>query len=103
MKELLSLGRCAAALLCIAAASGQTIDERLTAIAQQQFAARKKAIAALKSPDDVRARQAYIRTKLLDEIGGLPARTPLNARVTGTLERAGYRIEKLIYESQPRF
>ena len=35
-------------------------------------------------------------------IGGLPTeRTPLNARVTGTLARDGYRIEKLIFESLP--
>jgi len=28
-------------------------------------------------------------------------RTPLNARTTGTLERKGYRIEKVVYESRP--
>ncbi len=33
----------------------------------------------------------------------LPERTPLNARITGTIERDGYRIDKLIFESQPRY
>ncbi|MBL7008765.1 MAG: prolyl oligopeptidase family serine peptidase, partial [Planctomycetes bacterium] len=33
----------------------------------------------------------------------LPPRTPLNARVTGVLPRAGYRVEKLVYESLPGF
>ncbi len=28
---------------------------------------------------------------------------PLNAKITGRLERDGYRVEKIIYESQPRF
>ncbi|MEW6742343.1 MAG: prolyl oligopeptidase family serine peptidase [Planctomycetota bacterium] len=32
-----------------------------------------------------------------------PPRTPLNARVTGVIERAGYRIEKVVYESRPGF
>jgi hypothetical protein len=32
----------------------------------------------------------------------LPARTPLNPQLTGTRARAGYRIEKVIYESTPR-
>jgi len=93
----------ALALATLAVAAAQTTDERLTALAQQQFAARKAAIARIKTPADVRARQEYIRTKLLEEIGGLPARTPLNARVTGTFDRTGYRVEKLVYESQPRF
>ena len=31
----------------------------------------------------------------------MPERTPLNARTTGSFEREGYRVEKVIYESQP--
>ena len=31
----------------------------------------------------------------------MPVRTPLNARVTGVLKKDGFRIEKIIYESQP--
>ncbi len=91
------------ALAAAAALTAQTVDEQLTAIAQRQFAARRSAIARIRTAGDVRARQDYIHARLLEEIGGLPARTSLNARVTGTMERAGYRVEKLIYESQPRF
>src|SRR5690606_10957080 len=37
-------------------------------------------------------------------IGGLPpGDTPLNARVTGTIEREGYTVEKVLLESQPGF
>ena len=32
-----------------------------------------------------------------------PERTKLNARVVGTVERRGYKIEKIIFESQPGF
>lgn len=45
-----------------------------------------------------------LRAKMLDLIGGLPEmRTPLNARVTGVLERPGYRVEKLMFDSLPGF
>jgi len=33
----------------------------------------------------------------------LPARTPLNARVTGSFERQGYRVENIVFESRPGF
>ncbi|WP_092672717.1 alpha/beta hydrolase family protein [Hymenobacter arizonensis] len=44
--------------------------------------------------DSVRARFRLV-------LGPLPARTPLRAQVTGKLARDQYRIEKIIYESQP--
>ncbi len=41
---------------------------------------------------------------MLELIGGLPQfRTPLNARVTGVVERPGYRVEKLLFDSLPGF
>jgi len=51
---------------------------------------------------DVLALRTRIRDRVLDIIGGLPgARTPLDARVTGTLPMDGYRIEKVVFESLP--
>lgn len=45
-----------------------------------------------------------VREHFLAAIGGLPEGSgPLNARCTGVIECAGYRIEKLIYESLPGF
>lgn len=45
------------------------------------------------------------RTELMRSLGldPMPERTPLNARVTGVLQRDGYRIEKVVFESRPRF
>ena len=41
-------------------------------------------------------------SKLLRMLGGLPStRTPLNAQITGRIQMAGFRIEKLIFESLP--
>lgn len=79
------------------------VDEYLTPIARDCWESRAARVAKISSPAQVAARQAYIRARILEEIGGFPEKTPLNARITGTLERDGYRVEKLIYESLPRY
>ena len=56
----------------------------------------------MKTPEDVTAYQAKVRGLLLEQLGQLPERTPLNAKVVGELKGEGYRAEKLIYESQPQ-
>jgi cephalosporin-C deacetylase-like acetyl esterase len=55
------------------------------------------------SLDDWEKRRAGLRQHLLWLLGlnPLPERSPLNARITGTLSRPGYSIEKLVFESQP--
>lgn len=55
-----------------------------------------------KTPEDIAAYQARLREVFLKAIGGLPERTPLSAQVTGTIAREGYRVEKIIFESQPK-
>ena len=65
-------------------------------------AARQERFARVKTEADLRALQDELRRKALALIGGLPeARTPLNARVTGTIPMDGYRIEKIVFESLP--
>jgi cephalosporin-C deacetylase-like acetyl esterase len=81
-----------------------SVDGYLTGVAKQCWEERAAAVARIRTPDEVAARQAYIRQKVLEALGGFPTeKTLLNARVTGKLERDGYRVEKLIYESLPRF
>jgi cephalosporin-C deacetylase-like acetyl esterase len=79
------------------------LDRYVTRIAKQQWEARAAAVAAIRTPAEVQARQAYIRKHLMEEIGGFPEKTPLNARITGTLDRGDYKVEKLIFESQPHY
>ncbi len=78
-------------------------DKRLTAIAMKLLDQRASHVAAIRTKEEVRLRQMKIRETMLAEIGGFPQRTPLNARITGTLDRPAYRVEKLLYESQPGF
>jgi dienelactone hydrolase len=69
--------------------------------ARQQFEARRKAIAAIKTPEEIAKRRESLRAFFLASLGDLPERTPLNAQVVGTLRRDSYRVEKVIFESRP--
>lgn len=64
---------------------------------------RDQTLAQLKTPDDCRAYQARMRAFFLEKIGGLPDRTPLNARVVEKIDRPTFRVEKVLFESQPGF
>ncbi len=82
---------------------GGMVDKYLTPIAHKHLETRAARISRISSPADVAERQRYIRERLLDQIGGFPKKTPLNPKVTGTLDREGYRVEKLVYESLPHY
>ena len=62
---------------------------------------RDSAVAALHSKSDWEARQEMARKAMLADIGGFPEKTPLHARVTGTLKRDGFHVEKILFESMP--
>jgi cephalosporin-C deacetylase-like acetyl esterase len=74
----------------------------LQAQAKKHFDARRAAVAALKTPQDVRRRQHELRTKFIEALGGFPERTPLHPRVVGKEPRDGYRVERVVYESRPQ-
>ncbi len=63
----------------------------------------QRARAALHSRSDAEAYVRTVREKIRQCFGPFPEKTPLNARVTGTVERDAYTIEKVIFESRPRF
>lgn len=70
----------------------------------QAFAAldrRKEAYEQLKTPDQISAYQMRLRQFFLAQLGAFPERSALNAQVTGTLDGGDYRIEKVIFESEP--
>ena len=64
---------------------------------------RKSELANLKSEAEWKTRQNNTRKKLDMIFGEFPERTPLNAKIVGKLERRHYIIEKVIYESQPKY
>ncbi|RPI29447.1 MAG: hypothetical protein EHM61_01600 [Acidobacteria bacterium] len=72
--------------------------------AWQQDDRRLERIRAVRGEQDLSRLQQELRASLLKNMGGLPeTKTPLNARVVGTIKQSGYRIEKVIFESLPHF
>jgi cephalosporin-C deacetylase-like acetyl esterase len=72
---------------------------RLTNEARER---RKGVVNAISTRQGVLDRQQFVVTEIWKMLGGPLDRTPLNARVIGSVERPGYRIEKVTYESRPR-
>jgi cephalosporin-C deacetylase-like acetyl esterase len=75
----------------------------LDAKAEKLLQQRQRTIERIGTLDDLKKRQQYWRDRMWADLGGQPERTPLNARTVGVLDRGEYRIEKVIFESRPRF
>jgi cephalosporin-C deacetylase-like acetyl esterase len=78
------------------------LERYLIRVANDARARRNQIINAISTPQDVVGRQKAVVSELWKMLGGPFDRTPLNPRVTGIVERPGYRIEKLTFESRPR-
>ncbi len=59
------------------------------------------AVASIGTLSNLAAKQRELRAWWIDALGGMPERTPLNARVVGTVECDGFRLENVLFESQP--
>ncbi len=62
----------------------------------------KDAYEKRKTPEQIAEYQKRCREAFVSNVGGLPERTPLNPRVVGAIARPGYRVERIIFESQPK-
>lgn len=83
-------------------APGKRLDAYLQAKAKEHFDARRKAVAALKAPEDILRRQAALKASFREALGEMPAeKSPLNPKVVGRDKRDGYSVERVIYESRP--
>ncbi len=72
-------------------------------LAFEHLARRQEALRALETAEDWQGRQREIRETLHRIVGPFPERTPLNPQVLGVLQKDGYRVEKIVFESQPEF
>ncbi len=82
----------------------QTAAALYTRLQQEAYAAldrRADAYEELKTPNDVRDYQKRLREFFVQQLGGFPERSPLNARTLKTIPGNGYRIECVIFDSQP--
>jgi dienelactone hydrolase len=75
----------------------------LTGQAYDLLDERKRKVRTFRTEAQWRARQQDIRKTLGEILGPFPDRTPLNAEVVETIQKDGYRVEHVIYESMPGF
>lgn len=64
---------------------------------------RSEEVASIKTLSGWQERQKWIKTTLAEVVGPFPARTPLNANIIRTINKDGFRVEHIIYESQPGY
>ncbi len=75
----------------------------LTSMLNSVRKSRESELAAIKTRKQAQARASFVRSKVWDLIGGPLEKTSLKVQSAGTIDRSHYRIEKLIFESQPEF
>lgn len=81
----------------------QMLPGYLQKAAYARLEERKEAVDRLSGAAGIASRRALAREGLIRALGGLPERTPLNAHTVATIDRGQYKIEKVIFESRPRF
>ena len=77
----------------------QELDKYLTAIAFRCLDQRKEMVAGINSPEEVAKWQRTIRRKMFSMLGPVPERTPVRAGIVGEIERDGYKVQKLLFQS----
>lgn len=83
--------------------SRNALYHHFTEEAYDLLARRRELVAAISSLEAWKERQQWITKTLRDAVGPFPEKTDLNAKVLRTVDKDFYRIEHIVYESQPRF
>lgn len=75
------------------------LAKQLNALAERWDQERSKITTAAQ----LEARNRFVREKFREMVHGFPERTPLNPVVAATNQRAGYRVENVMFQSRPDF
>jgi cephalosporin-C deacetylase-like acetyl esterase len=78
------------------------LERYLVRLANDARARRQRVVNAISTRQEVLDRQKTVVAELWKMLGDPPPKNPLNPRVTGIIERPGYRIEKVTFESRRR-
>ena len=65
-------------------------------------AERKARLEKIQTPEQFKAYQQELKEKIRQSFQLPTEKTPLSPRITGTLQRDGFRVENVIYHSRPR-
>lgn len=77
------------------------LPDYIARLAREAHAKRNADLAKLTTPVAIKQRQTWVRETFWKLVGGRPDNTPLNIKTIGSFDRPAYKVEKLLYESQP--
>ncbi|MEX0771021.1 MAG: acetylxylan esterase [Balneolaceae bacterium] len=80
-----------------------SLYHHLTGEALELLDRRSSAVEEIRSAVEWQQRQLSLQQTLMELVGPFPEKTPLNATVTRTVEKEDYRVEHIVFESQPGF
>ncbi|WP_162419187.1 alpha/beta hydrolase family protein [Cyclobacterium roseum] len=69
----------------------------------QMLDAREEAVEKLHTLGDWKGWQKQVKKTLMQVVGPFPEKTPLRPEITRTIQKPGYRMEHLVFQSQPAF
>ena len=75
----------------------------LSGQAYEMLLNRSNEIRKISSLGEWQQRQKQVRETLFDIVGPFPQKTPLNAKIVRKIEKEGFRVEHIVFESQPGF
>lgn len=82
---------------------GGIFINKLNNYAYEYLDLRDKEISRLETKSDWMERQQKVKEILMKLVGPFPEKTPLNPEITGILQKDGYRVEKIILETMPKY
>jgi cephalosporin-C deacetylase-like acetyl esterase len=82
---------------------GSLLINHLNKQAADLYELRDREISKLKTSSEWMKRQAFVKDKITELVGPFPQRTPLNPKITGTIRKEGYRIDKIVFEAMPGY
>lgn len=83
--------------------ASNTLIHYVTNEALSMLAQRKKNINNIRTLQQWKDRQQYIARALGNAVGAFPLKTPLNATITRTTVKEDFRVEHIVYQSQPGY
>jgi hypothetical protein len=81
--------------------TGNSLYGHMAAQAIDRLEARTEKVNKVVTLSEWQQRQAWLRQNLDDLLGPLPAKTPLNAKVVKVINKPNFKLEHIVFESQP--
>jgi hypothetical protein len=83
--------------------ASSALYQHLSGQAYELLEQRVQTISKIQSLDEWKKRQEWIRKTMLEVVGPFPEKTPLNSRIIRIVDKGDYKVEHIVFESQPGF